>query len=93
MTLTKEHKPINYDHVATDDMVKEYMENFDMDRSRNDLFTVLYETIGEQDQINEWKLTFPEIIQTINVLKASFVKQMLECSAMHSNKEMQEEMR
>ena len=74
-------------------MIREYLVDYDMDRSRKDLFVSMYENIMEGDQINNWKLTFPEIIQTINVLKATFVKQMLEASAMRSADNMKEEMR
>jgi len=90
----KEHKKRSFEKVSTNkDIIDLYMEDYTMTQSNAVLYCELYEHIYNVDEVGDMELTFPQIIQTINVLKATFVKKMLDMNTKHSEDEMKKEMR
>ena len=90
----KEHKKRNFDKVSSNKAIIElYMEDYTMTQSNAELYCELYEHIYNVDEVGEMNLTFPQIIQTLNVLKGTFVKHMLDMNTKHSEDEMKKEMR
>jgi len=78
------HKPIDHTKAIDQDKIQPYFEDMSIDNADE----VLYETTFKHmcDLMKRNKLNFKQVIQTISLMKLSFIAGMLECKIEHDYK-------